>query len=65
MHGPYAVNFYSSIMTREIVQNFDIAQDAILKNYKIDKKKLVLNYRGVSKKDFPYNFKATDLSKMA
>ena len=33
-------------------------QDYVLKNYKIDRKKIFLNYRGVSNKDFPFNFKA-------
>ena len=34
-------------------------REYVLKNFKIDKKKLVLNYRGVSDKTFPYNYKAS------
>ena len=62
VHGPYSVNFYSSIMTKgdRVIVVSKMIMQYVLKNYKIDKKKLVLNYRGVSKKDFPYNFKATE-----
>ena len=62
VHGPYSVNFYSSIMTRgdRVIVVSKMIMQYVLKNYKIDKKKLVLNYRGVSKKDFPYNFKAAE-----
>ena len=31
----------------------------VLENYKIDRRKLVLNYRGVSDKIFPFNFKTS------
>ena len=62
VHGPYSVNFYSSIMTKgdRVIVVSKMIMQYVLKNYKIDKKKLVLNYRGVSKKDFPYNFKAPE-----
>ena len=62
VHGPYSVNFYSSIMNKgdRVIVVSKMIMQYVLKNYKIDKKKLVLNYRGVSKKDFPYNFKATE-----
>ena len=36
----------------------EMIRQYVLKNYKIDKKKLFLNYRGVSSKFFPFNFKA-------
>ena len=60
VHGPYSVNFYSSIMTKgdKVIVVSKMIQDYVLKNYKIDRKKIFLNYRGVSNKDFPFNFKA-------
>ena len=41
------------IVVSEMIKNY------VLKNYKIDKKKIILNYRGVSNESFPYNFKAS------
>ena len=60
VHGPYSVNFYSSIMTKgdRVIVVSEMIRHYVLNNYKVDKKKLVLNYRGVSKKFFPHNFKA-------
>ena len=62
VHGPYSVNFYSRIMTKgdRVIVVSKMIMEYVLKNYKIDKQKIVLNYRGVSKKYFPYNFKATE-----
>ena len=37
----------------------EMIREYVLKNYKIDRKKLVLNYRGVSDKIFPFNYKAS------
>ena len=61
VHGPYSVNFYSSIMTKgeKVIVVSEMIREYVLKNYKVDRKKLVLNYRGVSDKIFPYNFKAS------
>jgi len=61
VHGPYSVNFYSSIMTKgdKVIVVSKMIRQYVLKNFKIDKKKLVLNYRGVSDKTFPYNYKAS------
>ena len=61
VHGPYSVNFYSSIMTKgdKVIVVSKMIREYVLKNFKIDKKKLVLNYRGVSDKTFPYNYKAS------
>ncbi|MDB2679744.1 glycosyltransferase [Methylophilaceae bacterium] len=61
VHGPYSVNFYSSIMTKgdKVIVVSKMIKDYVLKNYKIDRKKIFLNYRGVSNKDFPFNFKAS------
>lgn len=60
VHGPYSVNFYSSIMTKgdKVIVISEMIRQYVLNNYKIDKKKLSLNYRGVSSKVFPFNFKA-------
>ena len=62
VHGPYSVNFYSSIMTKgdRVIVVSKMIRYYVLKNFKVDKNKLVLNYRGVSKKYFPYNFKAAE-----
>ena len=60
VHGPYSVNFYSSIMTKgeKVIVVSEMIREYVLKNYKIDRKKLILNYRGVSDKIFAYNYKA-------
>jgi glycosyltransferase involved in cell wall biosynthesis len=59
VHGPYTVNFYSSIMTKgeKIIVVSETIRKYVIKNYNVDRKKLVLNYRGVSDKIFPYKFK--------
>ena len=59
VHGPYSVNFYSSIMTKgeRVIVVSEMIREYVLKNYKIDRKKIVLNYRGVSDKNFPFNYK--------
>jgi glycosyltransferase involved in cell wall biosynthesis len=59
IHGPYSVNFYSSIMTKgeRVIVVSEMIREYVLKNYKIDRKRLVLNYRGVSDKNFPFNYK--------
>jgi hypothetical protein len=61
VHGAYSVNFYSSIMTKgeKVIVVSEMIREYVLKNYNIDRKKLVLNYRGVSNKGFPYNYKAS------
>ena len=61
VHGPYSVNFYSSIMTKgeRVIVVSEMIREYVLKNYKIDRKKIVLNYRGVSDKIFPFNYKAS------
>ena len=62
VHGPYSVNFYSSIMTKgdKVIVVSKMIREYVLKNYKVDRKKLVLNYRGVSDKIFPYNYKVSN-----
>ena len=61
VHGPYSANYYSSIMTKgdRVIVVSEMIRNYVLKNYKIDKKKIILNYRGVSNESFPYNFKAS------
>jgi len=61
VHGPYTVNYYSSIMTKgeKVIVVSEMIREYVLKNYNVDRKKLVLNYRGVSDKIFPYKFKAS------
>ena len=61
VHGPYSANYYSSIMTKgdRVIVVSEMIKNYVLKNYKIDKKKIFLNYRGVSNESFPYNFKAS------
>ena len=53
-HGAYSVNKYSSIMAKgdKIIVVSKTIRNYVLKNYKVDKKKIFLNYRGVSKKAF-------------
>ena len=61
VHGPYSASYYSSIMTKgdRVIVVSEMIKNYVLKNYKIDKKKIILNYRGVSNESFPYNFKAS------
>ena len=61
VHGPYSANYYSSIMTKgdRVIVVSEMIKNYVLKNYKIDKKKIILNYRGVSNESFPYNFNAS------
>lgn len=61
VHGPYSVNYYSSIMTKgeRVVVISKMIKKYVLENYKVDKNRLFLNYRGVSNKEFPFNFKAS------
>ena len=58
-HGPYSINSYSTIMAKgdAIIAVSKMIKSYILKNYKIDSKKIFLNYRGVDEKEFPYLFK--------
>jgi len=61
VHGPYSASYYSSIMTKgdRVIVVSEMIKNYVLENYKIDKKKIILNYRGVSNESFPYNFKAS------
>jgi glycosyltransferase involved in cell wall biosynthesis len=60
-HGAYSVNKYSSIMAKGdmVIVVSNTIKKYVLKNYKVDKKKLFLNYRGVSKKEFSPKFTAS------
>lgn len=60
VHGPYSVNRYSKVMTKG--QNIIATSGFILKyitdNYPdVDKNKITLIHRGVSKTEFPFAFK--------
>ena len=61
-HGPYSINRYSSIMAKgdAVIAVSKMIKTYILKNYKINPKKIFLNYRGVDAKEFPYLFKPKD-----
>tara|TARA_B100000795_G_scaffold126549_1_gene94375 strand:- start:1842 stop:2969 length:1128 start_codon:yes stop_codon:yes gene_type:complete len=61
-HGPYSINRYSSIMAKGdvVIAVSKMIKTYILKNYKINPKKIFLNYRGVDAKEFPYLFKPKD-----
>ena len=60
-HGAYSVNLYSSIMARgdKIIVISKAIEQYVLKNYKVDKKKIILNYRGVSKREFSPKYQVT------
>tara|TARA_B100000767_G_scaffold156125_1_gene146801 strand:- start:3824 stop:4966 length:1143 start_codon:yes stop_codon:yes gene_type:complete len=60
-HGTYSVNKYSSIMAKgdKVIVVSKTIKKYVLKNYKVDKKKLFLNYRGVSKKEFSPRYSAS------
>ena len=57
-HGTYSVNKYSSIMAKGdmVIVVSKTIKKYVLKNYKVDNKKLFLNYRGVSKKEFSQKY---------
>ena len=58
-HGPYSINKYSSIMAKgdAVIAVSKMIKIYIMNNYKINPKKIFLNYRGVDQKEFPYLFK--------
>jgi len=62
-HGPYSINWYSSIMAKgdAVIAVSRMIKTYILSNYKINPKKIFLNYRGVDAKEFPYLFKPKKL----
>lgn len=60
VHGPYSVNRYSKIMTsgERVIAISKYIKDYILENYPdVDEKKIDIIHRGISKDDYPYNFK--------
>ena len=62
-HGPYSINRYSSIMAKgdAVIAVSRMIKTYILSNYKINPKKIFLNYRGVDAKEFTYLFKPKKL----
>ena len=61
-HGAYSINFYSAIMAKgdKVIVVSKMMKGYVLKNYKIDKNKIFLNYRGVSSKEFYFRYKASE-----
>jgi glycosyltransferase involved in cell wall biosynthesis len=59
IHGPYSINFYSSIMTKgeRVFVVSKMIRKYALKNYNVTKNQLVLNYRGVNSKEFIFGYK--------
>ena len=59
VHGPYSINFYSSIMAKGdlVIAISEMIKKYVLDNYKVHKKRLYLNYRGVD--SINYNNKQT------
>jgi glycosyltransferase involved in cell wall biosynthesis len=59
IHGPYSINFYSSIMTKgdRVFVISKMIKEYAIKNYNISRAKLVLNYRGVDSKEFVFGYK--------
>tara|TARA_B100001769_G_C22110888_1_gene600930 strand:+ start:925 stop:2040 length:1116 start_codon:yes stop_codon:yes gene_type:complete len=62
-HGSYSVNPYSSIMAKgdKVIVISKTIKNYVLKNYKINSKKIFLNYRGVDPIQFPYLFQPEKL----
>ncbi len=61
VHGAYSVNAYSKIMTKgqDVIAVSDFIVKYIAKNYPdVDKNKITLIHRGVSKTEFPFAYKA-------
>jgi len=61
VHGPYSVNPYSKVMTKgqKIIATSGFILKYITDNYPdVDKNKIKLIHRGVSKTEFPFAFKA-------
>ena len=58
-HGPYSINRYSAIMAKgdAVIAVSKMIKIYISKNYKINSKRIFLNYRGVDEREFPYLFK--------
>jgi len=60
VHGPYSVNPYSKVMTKgqKIIATSGFILKYITDNYPdVDKNKITLIHRGVSKTEFPYGYR--------
>jgi glycosyltransferase involved in cell wall biosynthesis len=63
VHGPYTVNRYSKIMTagERVIAISKYIKNYILENYpEVDENKIKIIHRGISKENFPYNFKPSE-----
>ena len=62
VHGPYTVNRYSQIMTagQRVIAISEYIKEYIINNYpSVDINKIEVIHRGISKKEYPYNYKPT------
>ncbi len=60
VHGPYTVNRYSKIMTsgERVIAISEYIKNYILENYPdVDENKIDIIHRGISKENYPYNYK--------
>ena len=57
VHGFNSVSFYSSIMTKgeKVIAVSKVIEKFIIKHYKINSSKIILNYRGVDSNEFNLN----------
>ncbi|MGH8121040.1 MAG: glycosyltransferase, partial [Gammaproteobacteria bacterium] len=63
VHGPYTVNFYSSVMVRgeRVIAISDYIRRYILDNYPgVDESRIRLIHRGVSPEQYPYGYRPPD-----
>jgi len=63
VHGPYTVNRYSKIMTsgKRVIATSAYIKNYILENYPdVDKSKIEIIHRGISKEQYPYAYKPSD-----
>ena len=60
VHGPYSVNYYSKIMTsgERVIAVSEFIRSYIEENYPdVDRKRITVIPRGVSKSDYPYGYR--------
>ncbi len=57
VHGPYSINYYSSIMTKGdlVIAVSEMIKKYILDNYKVQRKRLYLNFRGIDARNYNHN----------
>ena len=57
VHGPYSTNYYSSIMAKGdlVIAISEMIKKYVLDNYKVHRKKLYLNFRGIDARNYNHN----------